>query len=464
MKFFTATLYLSTLTFLIFSCKKDALIEGGNDLEDWTANTHGYGATPNYDVVFNQNEVLRFDFVVEADYWEAMQTDIAAIYPNTGGPPSPSAHTETPIYVPAQMFFNGKQWYDVGLRYKGNASLSGAYSQNSGKLPFRIEMDHFANDNPNINGQSFYGFTQLSLATNWNDNSFVHEKVAADVFRDFGIPAAQTAFYRVYVDFGEGPTYFGLYTMVEVVFDQPMLNSQFGSSFGNCYKPDGDGSRMNDIGQISATSFPNKTNEGASLEDINSLVNALLADTRTSNPSLWRSDLESVLDMDLYLKYLAANTTITNWDTYGISSHNFYMYNNPNTNKLTWIPWDNNQAFQSESGPGSLEFDFSNMQNNPSGPGSEDMWPMISYIYADPVYKTQYDQYIDEFITSAYTYSKMSTRFTNATNMIQQYVTGADGEQQGYSNLPNPSDFDNALSGLLNSVSTRITEAEIYTP
>jgi spore coat protein CotH len=26
-------------------------------------------------------------------------------------------------------------------------------------------------------------------------------------------------------------------------------------------------------------------------------------------------------------------------------THNFYLYNNPETGKLTWIPWDNNESF-----------------------------------------------------------------------------------------------------------------------
>ncbi len=62
-----------------------------------------------------------------------------------------------------------------------------------------------------IDDQRFYGFKQLSLSSNYSDNSFLREKVAADIFRESGVPAAQTAFYQVYVDYGEGPIYFGLY-------------------------------------------------------------------------------------------------------------------------------------------------------------------------------------------------------------------------------------------------------------
>ena len=394
-----------------------------------------------------------------------MQNDLESIY---GGGPSPGGYA-TPMYVPCQMYFNGKQWYDVGIRYKGNSSLSNAYQQNNGKLPFRIEMNHFENENPNINGQTFYGFTQLSLSSNFKDNSLIHEKVASDVFREFGVPAPQTAFYRVFVDHGDGPIYFGLYTMVEVVFDTPMLLAQFGSSSGNCYKPDGDGCKMNDIGLINSTSFPNKSNSNSSLDDINELVTSLLADTRISDPAQWRSDLENILDVEQYLKWLAANTTMQNWDTYGKMTHNFYLYNKPSTNKLVWIPWDNNEAFSEPTGGGPggggvLEFDFTNLATTPLGPDGDVAWPLISYMYNDPVYKAKYDDYIDAFITSTFTVSNLTTKFTKAHNLIQPYVTGSDGEIAGYTHLTSATAFDNSLPDLVNFASTRVAEADAYTP
>ena len=449
---------------IMYSCKKESIIIGGSGLDDWTAETHGYGATPNYTVVFNQNEVHRLDFVIEAEYWEAMQNDLESIISTSAG----AYQAPTPMYIPAQMFYEDKQWYDVGIRYKGNSSLNTAYSQGVKKFPFRIEMNHFENENPNINGQTFYGFTQLSLSSGFKDDSYMHEKVAADIFREFGVPSAQTAFYRIYIDHGNGPVYFGLYTLVEVVFDTPMLNAQFGNSSGNCYKPDGPGSRMNAVSLLNSEFFPNKTNEGAGLEDIDQLVATLLSETRTSNPSQWRNDMEQILDMEVYLKYLAANTTIKNWDTYGRMWHNFYLYNDPSSGKLVWIPWDNNETFtDGPGGPGAmtaLAFDFSDLSTTPPGPDGHDTWPLISYVYSDVVYKDQYDDYIDEFITTVFTVSNLTDKFTTFHNMIQPYVNGAHGEIVGYTNLSSPVNFDNSLSDLINYISARVVEADNYTP
>lgn len=462
---------LPIIALLFVACEKYAPINSGEGLEDWTAETHGPNASPDYTTVFAQDKVHRLDIVIEPEYWEVMQSDLAALMNTTG------FSDESPIYVPCQMYYNGRQWYDVGIRYKGNSSLKNAFQQGSGKLPLRIEMDHFENENPNISGQTFYGFTQLSLSSNFKDGSFMHEKVAPDLFREFGVPAAQTAFYRIYVDHGDGPIYFGLYTMVEVVFDSPMLNAQLGGTSGNCYKPDSDGARLNDPSAINSTFFPNKTNEGAGFDDVQSLINKIISDTRTTDPALWRSQLEEVIDMDLYLKYLAANTTIKNWDTYGRMTHNYYLYNSPSSNKFVWIPWDNNEAFSDgpggggPGGPGGggggnspLDFDFSNMSTTPTSSTGDVAWPLISYVYDDPVYKAQYDAYIDEFITTVFTTSNVNTKFTTFHNMIQPYVNGADGEITGYTHLTSPSEFDASLSVLTSYISTRITEADAYTP
>lgn len=459
---------IALFSLLLIACEKYAPINAGGGLDDWTEETHGANATPNYNVVFNQDAVQRLDIVIESDYWEVMQADLASILSSSGGGPGqpPTFSDESPIYVPCQVYYNDKQWYDVGIRYKGNSSLNSAYSQGNGKLPFRFEMDHFQNENPNISGQTFYGFRELSFSSNFKDETLLHEKIAADVFREFGIPAPQTAYYRIYVDHGDGPVYFGLYTMVEVVFDS-MIETQY-TAGGNCYKPDGDGARLNDPTLITSSAFPNKTIEGASLTDIEDLVNALIDDTRTSDPATWRTNLDKVIDTDLFLKWLAANTTMKNWDTYGKMTHNYYLYHNPVSDKLCWVPWDNNEAFADFSGgPGGggvLNFDFSNLATTPTSSTGDVTWPMISYLYADPVYKAKYDAYIDEFITTAFTVSNLTTKFNYYHNMIQPYVTGTDGEISGYTYVTSTTNFDNGASDLINYVSTRVVEADNYTP
>ena len=57
------------------------------------------------------------------------------------------------------------------------------------------------------------------------------------MFRDAGIPTAKTAFYKLYIDFGDGLNYCGVYTMLEVM-DESMVKFRFGEKSGNIYKPE----------------------------------------------------------------------------------------------------------------------------------------------------------------------------------------------------------------------------------
>ena len=433
---------------------------------------------PNYDVVFNNNAVQRIDIEISPEYWSIMQDDLIEVLSSSGG--SFGFSDQTPIYIPCQVFHNEKQWYDVGIRYKGNSSLNFAYNDNISKLPFRLEFNHFEDENPLLNNQSFYGFKQLSFGNNFKDETFLHEKLASDMYREFGIPCSKTAFCRVYIDYGSGPIYFGLYTMVEVVFDT-MLSNFFSNEQGNCYKPDGDGAKLNDPNLVTTEFFINKAKSPGSLADVSNFVNALLSNERTSNPSQWRTNLETTFDVQLFLKWLAANTTMQNWDTYGKMTHNYYMYNNTATNKLTWIPWDNNETFigsTSGGGPGGggpgggpggggpqvLEFDFSNLEQFPLSQTGDVAWPLIEYLYSDPIYRSNYDGYIDEFITSAFEPSKVSSTISEYYNLISPYVIGNNGEIQGYTFLNSDNQFINSESALISFVQNRVVDAENYTP
>lgn len=119
-----------------------------------------------------------------------------------------SDDAENPITVEAQIFYDDTQWYNVGIRYKGNSSLTSTWSSNNGKLSFKLDFDEFEDLYPDIKNQRFFGFKQLSLKNNYADSALIREKVASDIFMDSGIATAHTAFYEVYVDYGDGPIYF----------------------------------------------------------------------------------------------------------------------------------------------------------------------------------------------------------------------------------------------------------------
>lgn len=457
---------IGVLTIGIFeSCRKEVFVLDseitGVGLADWTTATHSSSAIANYAMVFDQTKVNRIDLVLTSDEYKTMQDDLEDILGSSsggqggpgGGGPGGGGNTfsdETPVYVAADFYFNGKQWYDVGVRYKGNSSLESSYSAGNGKLPLRLKFDKFEDDFPAITNQRFYGFKDISLSSNYNDKSLMREKAGADVFKAFGVPASRSAFYEVYVDYGSGPVYFGLYTMMEVVFDT-MLEDVFGSNSGNCYKPDGDGAKFSTSG-FSLDDFEKKTNEEeGDWSDIQQMYDYLHAGTRTSDVETWKTNLESVFDVDGFLKYLAANNTIENWDTYGNMTHNYYLYHDPADGLIKWIVWDNNEAFQTAGmGSGPLSFEMSEVSTD---------WPLINYIVAVPEYRAVYDTYIKDFIDGAFEPSKMSSQYSGYDALI---YTSATSEISGYTFLTGTGSYSSAVSTITSHCSTRKSLADSY--
>lgn len=357
-----------------------------------------------------------------------------------------------PTWVPVTIEFEGDTWTNVGLRFKGNSSLFSSWGGGNYKLPMKLDFDEFEDDYPEIDDQRFYGFKQLSLSSNFHDDSFLREKVAADIFREAGVPAAQTAFYQIYVDYGEGPVYFGLYTMVEVV-DDTVIETQFTDDGGSVYKPSGRGATFA-AGSISVDDFDKETNEEeGDYSDIQALFQALHAETRTSDPAAWRSNLETVFDVDGFLNWLAVNTVIQNWDTYGSMQHNYYLYHDPTTDLLTWIPWDNNEAFKDGNMRGSVSLSLDEVTNE---------WPLIRYLMDDPVYQASYAENIEALISGAFNPYTITPRYQELHEMIRPYVVGAEGEIDGYTHLQSDQAFEAALEELIQHAQNRYRAANEY--
>ena len=479
MKKVSILFFLAMQLLLVFSCsddvaeimgEEDEIIEseayvetyGDTDFEasDWTDDTHSKSADPNFEEVFEDEAVKRIDIVITEERWQSMLDDMTSLYGVFGGSGGPGAGgpgggglidvDEDPIFVPGEVFYNGKAWYRVGVRFKGNSSLQSSWLGGILKLSFKLDFDEFEDQYPQIDNQRFFGFKKLSLKNNYNDKSMLREKVATDIFREAGLASSHAAFYTVYVDHGDGPTYFGVYTMVEEV-DDTVIDTQFSDNDGNLYKPDGDGASFAE-GTFTQDVFVKKTNEDeADYSDILGVFAALHADNRITVPEAWRTNLETVFDTDTFLKYLAVNTVIQNWDTYGRMTHNYFLYNNPDTEKLSWIPWDNNEALQNGNREGALALDFSDLNHT--------QWPLIGYLYEDATYRAQYDAYVRDVVDNAFNVSTMQSKYASYGTLVEPY---ASLEVSGYTFLSSSSDFQAAINQLNSHVSARAAVVSSY--
>jgi len=115
------------------------------------------------------------------------------------------------------------------------------------------------------------------------------------------------------------------------------------------------------------------------------------------------------------MRWLAANTVIQNWDAYGNITHNYYLYNKPETNQLNWIPWDNNEAFTNGKGNNkALSLDMTEVNEE---------WPIICYLMDSPDYKAVYD---------GYSFLKSDDDFDQAVKALKSHVVERNSTVEKY--------------------------------
>ncbi len=331
-----------------------------------------------------------------------------------GGPGVGGDIVETnPIWAPCEIGFEGKNWWHVGFRFKGNSTLSLTWGMGSYKLPFKLDFDQFEDQYPMIKNQRFFGFKKLSFANNARDDSLLREKLGGDLFAAAGIPTPRRTFVRVYLDVGQGPLYLGLYTMAETP-DEPMLQRIFGESEGNLYKPEGKQATWAHGITIDETGFSKETNEEkADWSDVEGAMGALHADR--TDASTWRQGLDERFSADTFLNWLAVNTVIQDWDQYGNGAHNYYLYGTTKENgRFYWIPWDHNESLKGGGGMmGPLPLDM-------SGVTSE--WPLIRFLIDDPLYGVKYWAYVSAFADGPFSSEAFEVKLQAAHDMIRPYV------------------------------------------
>ncbi|MFI3267310.1 MAG: CotH kinase family protein [Rikenellaceae bacterium] len=453
------TISLLVLTLALTSCRNEDYIYAqnyDNDVEaydptqedtdtypDWTAETHGNDVAPDIDLLFpEQAEVLRMDLTISTTNLSTMNSNLRTIV-NNNSAGSINTISETPVWVSCTVTFDDTDWYQVGVRYKGNSSLSQTYSSSNSKYSFKLDFDQFEDDYPALKNQRFHGFKQLNLNSNYNDYSFIRDKVVADLFREFNAVSAHANFCELYVN----GTYYGLYTIIEEV-DDSVIKTQFDDSSGNAYKPEISFSSSS----YSTSGLYLKTNTfPADYSDANALYSALHSSNRTSDVDAWCEQLESVFDVDTFLKWLAINTTIQNWDSYGNMAHNYYLYNN--SGKLTWIPWDHNEAMKSASG--------NYTTYTPSQLTSvSTSWPFIRYLIGVDKYKAIFDGYLRDFIDTVFEPTKMIATYESYYSLLYESVYNESFNK--YSFLSKGSEFDSAISTLKTHVQTRYNLVDSY--
>ena len=129
-------------------------------------------------------------------------------------------------YMECDIVIDGERINNVGIRAKGNTSLSTVATLGSQRYSFKVEFDHY------VKGRSYQGLDKLSLNNLIQDATMMKDYLAYTLMDRMGVPVSQCSYAMIYVN-GEA---WGLYLAVEAVEDSFLDRN--GMSKGDLYKPD----------------------------------------------------------------------------------------------------------------------------------------------------------------------------------------------------------------------------------
>lgn len=232
-------------------------------------------------------------------------------------------------FTRAEISVNGVIYTNVAARQKGQGTSSGT---GMGRPPLHL----------NFKSQRVAGVQKLSLNNNYFDTSCLRDVLSYKLCNDFGVPAPRTAFAKVYLKTNDtAPIYLGLYTATEIV-DEDFVQARFASRDGLLMKP----------------ALPIFMNGGYWPQEVEQLVPRTKPSTAESEkvlaflklinqgpPRAFKDQIASYLDVENFLRFAVVNVALANCDSYFQMGKNFYLWLNPATGELTFIPWDFDLSF-----------------------------------------------------------------------------------------------------------------------
>lgn len=300
-------------------------------------------------------------------------------------------------YKSAKVTVDGITLENVGFRTKGNLTLKSVANSSSDRYSFRIKMDKY------VKGQKLLGLDELVVNNMYSDPSYLREYLSYEALKEAGADVPETVFANIYIN-GE---LFGFYLCVEAI-DDSFLERNFGDDSGNLYKQE-QGSQLQYVEGSNYDRSELKSGEDETKADLKNFIKIL-----NEMPQGQKGDIESVLDVDSALRYIAANTVLGNYDSYnGNMSHNYYLYGQEG--KFTVIPWDYNMSI---AGFGGGNLTTIPIDEPVSGANIKNL-PLINNLLAVEEYKTKYHEYIQEYLDYL---SSFEERVAELSAIIRPYI------------------------------------------
>ena len=130
-------------------------------------------------------------------------------------------------YTLCDAVIDGEAVQNIGIRGKGNTSLSQVSAMDSQRYSFKLEFDQYDST------RTYHGLDKLCLNNLIQDNTMMKDYLVYQLMGQFGAAAPLCSFVWLTVN-GED---WGLYLAVEAI-EESFLQRNYGSDYGDLYKPD----------------------------------------------------------------------------------------------------------------------------------------------------------------------------------------------------------------------------------
>lgn len=272
------------------------------------------------DVLFEPDHVLLVDIELAAADWDTLRFQSRSIVDIFGGDCLAQPFADPFSYFTASVTVDGETMTDVGVRKKGFLG-----SLNADKPSLKIKFDEF------VGGRRLHDLSRLTLNNNVQDPSAIRQCLGYGVFAAAGVPAPRCNFAHVTVNGVD----LGLYTHVESM-DRHLIGRAFDDDTGDLWE-----GTLSDFRTGWTGTFEKKTNK--EVVDKAHLEAVRLAAEAPDDELI--DQLEAQIDLDGFVTLWATESLIAHWDGYGGNTNNFYLYDDPTTGTLHFLPWGIDQTF-----------------------------------------------------------------------------------------------------------------------
>lgn len=295
---------------------------------------------------------------------------------------------------------------NVGIRIRGNTS------RDSKKKSFKLSFNTF------VQGREFYDVDKMNINGEHNDPSIIRSKICWDFFQKIGMKSSRAAHAALYIN----NLYHGLCISVEHIDDE-FINKNFSDPSGNLWKClypadlTWKGSNPDSYKFYSGSRQAYELTTNEKVNDYTQLARLIRIITQTPD-NQFPDSLESIFNVDEFLKYEAMNVILGGWDDYWSLMNNYYLYYEPTEKKFHWIPYDYDNSF----GVDWFSIDWSKAPPYSFPKVAQGQRPLIERILSVPKYRNLYSHFLKFIREKIFYLENWESKLFNLKNMISPFV------------------------------------------